>query len=397
MVSYNTSTGDITVNIQFDDVVLDEDVRWCADDILLPDMAAVYPSVASNGGFSLILDAGKQLTINRNRMPTRIDDPETVFLDGTSKSVFNSATVFTIDDEAKMQAKEGAKILVDEGSTFVLGNDSELELDNAEMNVIRGSTMIIGEDALLDIKGGNGKLFIDKTSKLIIDANSLINLEDYESHIFIQGHVIVRSGANWGFDGNGYIIFDGTIENETGATWILSARGKTDLMLQLWEPIYWENGIVDLSTGLIEIAADDIGIFITNPGTVDVSEVYFDGNTFSNDWEDEKALSIDGGDITITSCDFYKIHEAILLENTTNTALVDQCDFDLVHRAIVATDFENLEITNSEIQSLGIIQSGPYTPPNIGLWATNVDQINMDLTNINDVGYGLYLEAIDGF
>jgi len=60
--------GTMQVQIRFDDVDVDNDVRWCAEEIVLN-------TVSSPSGYSLNLKAGKTITLDQGTTATRMTDP----------------------------------------------------------------------------------------------------------------------------------------------------------------------------------------------------------------------------------------------------------------------------------------------------------------------------------
>jgi hypothetical protein len=125
--------GDATVRVRNDDAVIDRDVRWCADSIVLP------PLRGANGN-TLLLAPRRTIVLDRSRTPTRIGDPEQ---EGRS-TWFSDPTSFTLSDGARMEL--GAK------STVELRNGSVLHL-------LPGSHLVLGAKA---------RIVADGTSRIIV-------------------------------------------------------------------------------------------------------------------------------------------------------------------------------------------------------------------------------------
>ena len=125
--------GDATVRVRNDDALIDRDVRWCADSIVLP------PLRGSNGN-TLMLAPGRTILLDRSRTPTRIGTPEQ---EGKS-TWFSDPTAFTLSDGARLD----------------LGSKSTLELRNGSvLHLLPGSHLVLGPKA---------RLLADGTSRIIV-------------------------------------------------------------------------------------------------------------------------------------------------------------------------------------------------------------------------------------
>ena len=101
--------GAIMVRVRSGDTLLEEDVRWCGDSIVLPPLRG-------HAGHSLVLSPGRTLLLDRSLTATRIDAP-----DKEGRSVWFSAPT-------RLVARPGASILVGRRSVLELRNGSELHL-----------------------------------------------------------------------------------------------------------------------------------------------------------------------------------------------------------------------------------------------------------------------------
>jgi hypothetical protein len=125
--------GDATVRVRNDDAVIDRDVRWCADSIVLPPLRGV-------NGTTLLLSPRRTILLDRSRTPTRIGDPEQ---EGRT-AWFSDPTSFTLSDGARME----------------LGSKSTVELRNGSvLHLLPGSHLVLGAKA---------RIVADGTSRIII-------------------------------------------------------------------------------------------------------------------------------------------------------------------------------------------------------------------------------------
>lgn len=396
ITSYNAGTGEVTVDVQFDQVHLDEDVRWCADDIYLPDMASEYSSLTA-AGWSLIVDPGVTLLLDRNRMPTRIDNPETVTINGTSHTLFNSATSFRMEPGAAMTVEESGTLRIDNGSTLTLGLNNELNIVNADVEVLNGSTLILDQSSFLNLSGSGGTVYVDHSSTLIIRENAQIELAGNSSVLHVDGTVIVEQNAQLGFSGNGHFVLAGTVQNDGSAEWPLNGRDKDDLVLVIGSDIVWTGGTVNFNGGRIDYVANDVSIQIKNTNQCDMNGIRFNGHGSSAPWTGVTALDFDDVEASITDCEFLDFETGVLLANGTGTTEIHDSYFDQNIYSINVVESETLEVADCEIISVGNLPSGAISYYNTGIDAANTDQVRVDATSISAAAHGVKLDAVDGY
>lgn len=117
--------GGITIRVRSGDTYLGEDVRWCADSIVLPPLKGFQ-------GAALTMAKGKTLTIDRSGTPTRLDRQ----VDDRGKPWFSPPTKFTLDTGARAVFERGAKLRL---------------LNNSVMHVMPGAELILERKAKLDV------------------------------------------------------------------------------------------------------------------------------------------------------------------------------------------------------------------------------------------------------
>ena len=127
--------GDATVRVRNDDTLIDEDVRWCADTIVLSPLRG-------RDGNSLTLSPRCTLLLDRSGTPTRTHAPDPV----NGEIWFSGVT--------RLFVEPGAHILVDERATLELERGSELYLRP-------GSHLRFGRKARLKIHDGSHILVHD--------------------------------------------------------------------------------------------------------------------------------------------------------------------------------------------------------------------------------------------
>jgi M6 family metalloprotease-like protein len=101
--------GSIQVQVRFDDVDITNDVRWCADTIVLN-------PVPTTTGHSLNLTTGNTLLLDRGLSPTRRQNP--MMFNG--EKLFTSPTVLQCKDNTWFNMEPESEVVVDNGSTLLL-------------------------------------------------------------------------------------------------------------------------------------------------------------------------------------------------------------------------------------------------------------------------------------
>ena len=121
--------GAIRLRVRNNDTRIDRDVRWCSDSIVL------HP-VKGHAGHALHLAAGRTLTIDRSRTPTRLDKPEV----SGGTAWFSRPTA--------MALREGAHAYIEARGTLRLMNRSTVHL-------LPGATLELAPKARLLVENGS--------------------------------------------------------------------------------------------------------------------------------------------------------------------------------------------------------------------------------------------------
>lgn len=117
-------TDFIKLDIRFNDYQIDQNVRWCADKIVLQ----AFDSISS---VKLNIAPKKTLHIDRNRTNNRLESPE-IF---ERKAYFNSPTHFLV--------KSGNGIVLQNKSTLIVDNGSTLEFEPGAFIILEGKSRIV--------------------------------------------------------------------------------------------------------------------------------------------------------------------------------------------------------------------------------------------------------------
>jgi hypothetical protein len=131
------SDGSILVDVRFDNTLIENKVRWCADSILLNPIAGVE--------FDLEIAARKEVIIDHGRTPTRNINP--VMRRG--EKVFVSPTSLYVLDGAKVRLNKKSNLTLDHNSSVTFNRGSTLNMDSkSTIRLKNGSKLILEKDAV---------------------------------------------------------------------------------------------------------------------------------------------------------------------------------------------------------------------------------------------------------
>jgi hypothetical protein len=132
--------GGIVLHVRSGDTRIDNDVRWCADSIVLPKL---------NGyrGTALTLAQGRTLEVDRSGTPTHMDQ-QGMRPDGTYW--FSPPTKFTVAAGARMVLERKAKLRLKNNSVLHIMPGASVELaPKAKLDVQAGTRIVLHGDAKL--------------------------------------------------------------------------------------------------------------------------------------------------------------------------------------------------------------------------------------------------------
>ncbi|MBP7316251.1 MAG: T9SS type A sorting domain-containing protein [Chitinophagaceae bacterium] len=248
----------LQVQIRFDDVDIDRDIRWCADEIVLN-------PIATESGYSLNVKAGKTITLDQSLTATRMDNP--IVFNG--ENVFADPTTFVVKPDAKINLEPNAKIQLKNNSTMHLNTASYCVVgNNGIIEVKSGTTFFLDDCGVLEING-NGKLIVRNGATLCISPNAILAFENGLQNLILETGVIIPVGY-----ADPATIINNTLSNSsiiTNTTW----TSKN----------YFVNGSLTIepqSTLIIQTSTlnfiDDNSYIIVKPG----AKLILDGATLTN-------------------------------------------------------------------------------------------------------------------
>lgn len=129
--------GSIVVHVGRNDLLVDRDVRWCGDSIVL------HPPL-DTGRYAMLIAKHRHVRIDRSRTPSRIEAPDTV---GRAR-FFNDPTTLVLLDGVRMRLEESAVLSLENGSTMHVMPGAALELHpKARLVIDRTSCIVLHGDA----------------------------------------------------------------------------------------------------------------------------------------------------------------------------------------------------------------------------------------------------------
>jgi hypothetical protein len=180
-------TGAIKVRIKFNDNAIANDVRWCADEIVLS------PPVQGQA-YSATLNQNKTLTLAQNTTATDINAPMTlpngrkVFAKRT-KFTCVSGSVFNMENNSTVNMTNESMFFVQNGATVSLNYNSTINVnDSCVLHVAQGGNLTLPNYGYIRIKNG-GTLHIKSGANVTLNFGSQIIVED-------GGYICIEQGAN---------------------------------------------------------------------------------------------------------------------------------------------------------------------------------------------------------
>lgn len=132
--------GSIVVHVGVNDTLVDRDVRWCADSIVL------HPPQDTSACAAHVLEK-RTVRIDRSLTPTRIQHPDTV----GDVRYFSSPTAFTLARGARMRLDRKAALELMNGSTLHLLPGTAITLHRkARLKLDRGARVVVHGDAVVE-------------------------------------------------------------------------------------------------------------------------------------------------------------------------------------------------------------------------------------------------------
>lgn len=132
------SPGDILIRIRSNDHAVENDVRWCAPEIVLPNMSEEY---------DLVIEKRVNLTLDFGQTPTRMDS----VLVYEGRKYFNSPTYFSVMPGAKILMKKKSKIILRNKSVLHIMHGAEIILEDGAAIISKDGSKVINEGEVREL------------------------------------------------------------------------------------------------------------------------------------------------------------------------------------------------------------------------------------------------------
>lgn len=127
------ANGDIVLRVRNDDRLLDHDLRWCGDSIVLH-------APPCQGQPALTIANGAKLTLDRSGTPTSLSKPgEGSWYSYPTRFVITGGSTCVGEDKSALVLRNGSELHVMSGAHLLLHNKAKLELEDRSLVVVHGN------------------------------------------------------------------------------------------------------------------------------------------------------------------------------------------------------------------------------------------------------------------
>ncbi len=236
--------GDIKIRVRFDDVDVENNVRWCSDNIILN-------PIATDSGYSLNIKEGKTIRLDQGLTPTRMTNP-VMF---NNQKIFASPTTLTIMPNAKLHLEPLSKIILENGSKMHLSEGSSCVIESAGNIEVKDGTVLQLDDCSSMYINGTGKLIVRNGAELRISPNAILSFQNGINNIVLEEGVVIPDGY----------VNPISLVNRTDIV-IHGNRTFDGATIKVYKKILVENNaILTLKSSSVHFADENSGIII-KPG-----------------------------------------------------------------------------------------------------------------------------------
>ena len=219
----NGHGDDIKIRIRWNEWNVEQDVRWCAEQIWLHDTVNLAQS--------------KTITIDQGYTPQRPINPQII----NGEKIFASPTTFRCLNGSLLHLDPYSNVVLDHNSTLVLESGSKLEVHTGANVVVRGGcTLLLKPGAQAFVHDG-GRITVERGGRLVWNDDAQLVLDGGNSILKLnEGRLEIADSTTFTYTGEGYIdIFNDylsprpNIVSSTGggATFRLNGSSVTDILL----------------------------------------------------------------------------------------------------------------------------------------------------------------------
>ena len=346
------ANGTARLDIRFDEVTLDKNLRWTGNIAL--------PNISGDAGDDLIIDAGKTLTLDLSGTVNRHQPHPTL-------GGFVNPTVMTIGSDAVLHMLESSNLTIKSGSTLIIEDGAEVILEN-------GACIVVEEDGFLDLRGNN------------------IQLNGSNALISVRGTLITADGVDFTFKGDGYADFyeNHVLQMGTGSNFVLQRNsgdpgfGERFILLQDNTELQINDRDLTLQGGKV-IYQKNAQLTAINTA-VDFSETTFtdlDNGVIS----DNSSTGFEGIDLVsclINKCTFEYFDLGMDISGNTTVPDISNSFFTRNNRGLRIGEMDEINLTANQIKFNGLE----------GLRIERVDVANINSNFISNTPLGCMLDQV---
>jgi len=383
VLSENAATGEVTVQVRFDDYEVRNNKRWSG-------YLSLPPNPNGSSLYALNINSGATLGITKAGSANR----HTLNVLNTPNDFINN-TVFTCETGAYIHLEQNANIGIGGNSKFILKSGSKIELEaGAELLIHRGELII--EDGAEIILHNGAKITIDEDG-ILTNNNTVVGkgliigdniIAGNQAEISVRGTLTFASNTFWTHDKAGFYKFYGgyTLNLPASVPVTFTGKSKTYKMLDLNDALTFNGNVVRFANGLIEyqggakiklnINTDMEGIDLTLKG-----EAYtFNGIAIEADNTQH---------LQMTSCDYQYLGTGIAISNTSNIIFLISCNYSNISTGVALNNVAEIKILGGSFygSALGISK---------GISAINSGIVHGHGVNIQNFVRGGSFENVSG-
>jgi len=307
VLSQNSISGDITVQVIFDDTEMRNDKRWTGNLELHEPLYSTY---------SLNIKSNVTLLIDKSGTPNRHTQ--------TINNDFINPTRLTCESGSYFHLEQNATVNVQNNSTLHLKSGSKMELESgARLHLFAGTTLIIDDGAELNLKPG-AVLEIDQNATVLYNNNQAnkgllvgaTSVSGNPAKVEVKGKIIFDANATWVHNRDGYYHFFGAHQLIIPSTVVMNftGKGKTLKFIELAPntTLMLANIAVTLNLGMIFYNFNS-HIYLDNVALTSVAATY---NPLTNPNTSSIGLIIENPvSFFINGCDFNQLQNGITVSN----------------------------------------------------------------------------------
>lgn len=170
----------LKIRIRFDDIDINNDVRWCADSIILNNIPTI-------SGYSLNVKQGKTILLDQGLTATRMKTP----IDYQGQKIFASPTTFIVQPDVKIHLDTAASIVLENSSKLCFRERSSCVIEDRSTLIVKRGTVLQLDDCASLVINGTGKLIVEEGAELRISPMAILAFQNGLQNLEMESGVII--------------------------------------------------------------------------------------------------------------------------------------------------------------------------------------------------------------